>query len=91
MVRPRKIRKIQFNPKVLYYKPRGIPLRNLEEVALSMDEVEALRVKYVKGFDQIVCATNMKVSQSTFQRILSSANKKIAEAIISGKAIRIEK
>jgi uncharacterized protein len=91
MVRPLKQRRIQFDPKILYYKPRGVRLRDLEEVVLSVDEVEALRVKYVKGLDQIKCAVNMKVSQSTFQRILASTNKKIAEAIISGKAIRIEK
>ena len=91
MARPRKIRKIQFNPKILYYKPRGVPLRNLEEVILSADEIEAIRIKFVENLDQVVCAKNMKISQSTFQRILASANKKIAEALILGKAIRIDK
>ena len=91
MVRPRKIRRIRFEPGVTYFKPRGIPLKSLSEVSLKHDELEAIRLKYVEGMDQKDCALKMKISQSTFQRILSSANQKIAEALIKGKAIRIEK
>ena len=91
MVRPRKIRRIRFEPGVTYFKPHDIPLKSLSEVSLKHDELEAIRLKYVEGKDQKDCALKMKISQSTFQRILSSANKKIAKALVKGEAIRIEK
>jgi predicted DNA-binding protein (UPF0251 family) len=91
MPRPRKCRRIRFNPHVLYFKPRGIRLHRLKEIVLRHDEVEALRLKHEEGFDQIKAAKLMHISQSTFQRVLNSAHKKIAQAIIRGKAIRIEK
>ncbi len=90
MVRPQKKRSIAFNPLVTYYKPRGIPLAQLEEVILSHDELEALRLKNIENLDQIICAEKMGISQSTFQRILKNAYKKISIALIEGKAIRIE-
>ncbi|HLD91969.1 MAG TPA: DUF134 domain-containing protein [Patescibacteria group bacterium] len=80
-----------FNPGVTYFKPRGIPLRLLEEVVLLLDEVEALKLYEVDGLEQTKAAKKMKVSQPTFARILASANKKVSEALIKGKAIRIEK
>jgi predicted DNA-binding protein (UPF0251 family) len=64
-------------------------MRFLEVVELTLEEAEALRLKYVEGFDQINCAKKMNTSQSTFQRILSGANKKIAMALTLGKAIKI--
>ena len=63
----------------------------LEEVGLNLDELEALRLCDLKNLDQLEAAKKMKVSRSTLQRILMSARKKIAEALIKGKAIRIEK
>ena len=90
MVRPRKIRRIRFNPEATYFKPRGIPLQQLYEVELGHDEMEAIRLKNLEGLDQTRCAEKMKISQSTLQRILSSAYKKITEALIDGKAIKIE-
>jgi len=91
MVRPRLCRRIKFNPNITYFKPRGVPMRSLEIVELTTEEVEALRLKNIKDLDQIKCAKKMKTSQSTFQRILSSAYKKIAEALTEGKAIKIIK
>jgi len=91
MPRPRLWRKIGFNPNVTYFKPQGVPMRFLDIVELSLEEVEALRLKNIQNLDQNECAKKMKTSQSTFQRILSSAYKKIAEAIIEGKAIEIQK
>jgi predicted DNA-binding protein (UPF0251 family) len=82
---------VRFNPDVYYFKPQGIPLRMLEEVVLLPDEVEALKLYEVDGLEQIRACEKMKISQPTFARILASANKKISEAIIKGKAIRIEK
>ncbi len=80
---------IQFNSNVVYFKPQGIPLKILEEVVLLVEEVEALRLYEVDNLNQINAAEKMKISQPTFARILASANKKIAEAIVKGKAIRI--
>ncbi len=90
MPRPRLKRRVRFNPDVTYFKPRGIPLRELEEVTLSADELEALRLKDFKGLDQTAAAKEMNVSQSTFHRILLEARKKVAQSLVEGKAIRIE-
>jgi len=89
MTRPRLCRRVVFSPRVIYFKPQGVPLKFLEVVRLTLEEVEAIRLKNIKDLDQIECAKLMKTSQSTFQRILSSAHKKIADALINGKAIEI--
>lgn len=89
MVRPIKPRKIKFDPNVTYFKPRAVPLSKLEEVDLTVDELEAVRLHDLGDCNQAKCAKKMKVSPSTFQRILASAHKKIAEALIKGKAIKI--
>lgn len=88
--RPIGNRHIKFDPQVKYFKPRGVPLRSIKEILLTKEEVEALRLKNIKGWDQNECADKMKTSQSTFQRILSSAYQKISQAIIEGQAIKIE-
>ncbi|MFH1456558.1 MAG: DUF134 domain-containing protein [Patescibacteria group bacterium] len=91
MPRPRLCRRIKFNPHITYFKPQGIPMRSLEEIELTAEEVEALRLKNIEELEQIECAKKMNTSQSTFQRILTSAYKKISQAIIEGKAIKITK
>jgi len=91
MVRPRLCRRIRFNPNVTYFKPQGVPMRLLEVVELTAEEAEALRLRNIKDLEQEEAAQQMKTSQSTFQRILSSAYKKITKAIIDGKAIKIIK
>jgi predicted DNA-binding protein (UPF0251 family) len=91
MPRPRVPRCLKFNPNVYYFKPQGIPLRELEEVVLLTDEIEALKLYEIDDLEQIKAAAKMKISQPTFARLLENANKKIAEAIIKGKAIKIEK
>ena len=91
MVRPKRKRCLRFNPEVLYFKPRGVPLSILEEEELLHDELEALKLHDVDGLDQIEAAEKMKISQPTFGRILDKAYKKIAVAIIKGKAIKIVK
>jgi len=90
MVRPRLCRRVGFDPNVTYFKPRGIPLRELEEVILPVDEYEAVRLKDLEGLEQEECAKKMNISQPTFHRLVISARKKIADAIINGKAIKIE-
>jgi len=91
MPRPQKPRRISFNPQALYFKPRAVPLCMLEEVELNLDEMEALRLCELEELDQIEAAKQMKISQSTLQRLLSSAHKKIADALVNGKAIKIIK
>ncbi len=91
MVRPRLCRRIKFNPEVNYFKPQGIPVRCLEVVQMSLEEMEALRLKNLEGLEQTQAAKKMNTSQSTFARILASAHQKIADALINGKAIKIEK
>ena len=90
MVRPKKCRMVASLPNVTYYKPAGIPLRLLNEVRLSIEEAEALRLKELEGLEQSEGAVRMGISRPTFQRILSSARKKVADALLNGKAIRIE-
>jgi len=91
MPRPRLCRRIKFNPNITYFKPRGVPLRHLEVVELTVEEVEALRLKNLDELDQEQAAKKMNTSQSTFQRILASAYKKISQALIKGQAIKIIK
>ena len=90
MPRPRKCRRVRWRGQARYFKPQGIPMRFLDEVSLAMDEIEAVRLKDYLGLDQIEAAEKMNVSQSTFQRILSSAREKIAESLVKGKALKIE-
>ncbi len=91
MPRPRLQRRIRFNPRVTYFKPQGIPMRFLEVVMLTKEEIEALRLKNLENLNQIKCAHQMNTSQSTFQRILASAYQKISDALIRGRAIQIQK
>lgn len=91
MPRPKIPRFLRFSPNVCYFKPQGIPLKMLEEVVLLSDELEALKLHDIDGLDQIEAAQKMEISQPTFARILDKCYKKIAQAIVGGKAIRIEK
>jgi len=90
MPRPRLCRKIEFNPSITFFKPQGIPMRELEIVELTAEEIEAYRLRHDKNMEQTKAAKKMQTSQSTYQRILISANKKIADALINGKAIKIK-
>ncbi len=91
MPRPRLFRRIKFNPNVTYFKPRGVPMRFLEVVELTGEEAEALRLRNIQDLEQEEAAKRMNTSQSTFQRILTSAYKKVTKALIEGKAIKIIK
>lgn len=85
-----KCRRVSFLPGITYFKPAGIPLRALEEVCLSVEEAEAIRLKDIEDFDQEQSAAEMNISRTTYQRILESARKKVADALLNGKAIKIE-
>ena len=90
MPRPFKPRRVQAVPRVTYFKPSGIPMSLLQEIVLTVDELEALRLKDLEGLEQHDCAVRMNVAQSTLQRILTSARRKVARAVVEGKALRIQ-
>lgn len=73
-----------------YFKPRGIPLVELEEVSVRLDELEAIRLADYEGLYHEDAAQKMKISRATFGRILDEARHKVAEAILKGKALKIE-
>jgi predicted DNA-binding protein (UPF0251 family) len=89
MPRPPKCRRVGYLPEITYFKPAGQPLRELEEVVLSVEEVEAIRLKDIEGLEQEAGAARMNISRPTFQRVLASARQKIADAILNGKAMSI--
>jgi hypothetical protein len=89
MARPKRKRFIRFNPEITYFKPAGIPLRNLEEEVLALDELEAIRLADLEGLYQDKAAKSMKISRITFQRILNNAHKKVSRGLIYGKALRM--
>ena len=90
MARPLKCRCIANQPGVTYFKPRGIPMTELTEVVLTLDETEAIRLADLEGLYQEDAAARMKISRQTFGNIIHAAHAKIAEAIIKGKALKIE-
>lgn len=90
MPRPKKCRRIGFVPQITFFRPAGIPMRRLGAVILSIEELEAIRLKDHKNLDQEESAGTMGISRATFQRVLLSAREKIADALINGKAIRFE-
>lgn len=90
MPRPLKCRRVKYEPEVSYFKPRGIPLTKLDEVILTVDEFESIRLADIKGMYQDEAAEKMNVSRQTFGNIVKSAHRKIADALIKGKAIKIK-
>ena len=90
MPRPRRFRRVGCQPVSNFYKPRGIPLSSLEIVNLTVDELEAVRLADMEGLYQEQAAEKMNVSRQTLGRILESAHKKIADALVNGKALSIE-
>ena len=90
MARPRNCRRVSSMPESNYFKPRGIPLSMLEEVILTVDEFEAIRLADLESLYQDQAAKKMNVSRQTFGRIIDSAHKKVADALVKGKALKIE-
>jgi predicted DNA-binding protein (UPF0251 family) len=90
MARPEKLRCVAQLPNVGSFRPVGIPASALQAVRLSLEELESIRLKDLEELEQEECAQQMRVSRPTFHRILESARKKLADALINGKAIQIE-
>ena len=83
-------RKVFREPPVSVYKPAGIPARELEEILITVDEFEAIRLSDFEGMNQREASTVMQVSQPTFNRILASARSKVARGLVEGNVLRIE-
>lgn len=90
MPRPTCRKLIGYKTKTVFFKPVGIPMGSVQEVVIGHDEVESMRLKNLLGFPQEEAANRMGVSQSTFHRLINAAHQKITDAIINGKALRIE-
>ena len=90
MVRPQKDRIVAFNPEISYFKPRGIPMIDLDEVCLTVDQREAIRLSDLLGMSHEDAGRRMGVSRATFGRIIQRARYAIADALINGKAINVE-
>ncbi|MFA5156622.1 MAG: DUF134 domain-containing protein [Candidatus Omnitrophota bacterium] len=89
-MRPKKTRWIKCAPQERCFKPLCRPLSKLEDVFLSLDEFEAVRLACLEGLKQVDAARKMKISRPTFSRILTAAQNKIADGLVNIKAIRIE-
>ena len=91
MPRNKRCRRIQINPEITVFKPVGVPVSKLASTTLELDELEALRLKDSQGLNQEECADQMNISTSTFQRVLNSAHQKVAQALLGGNSIIINK
>ncbi len=89
MSRPKNPRRISGGPVAAYFKPRGVPMGELEEVMLTLDEFEALRLAVLDGMYQLEASEVMGVSRQTFARMVEIARHKVADAIVNGKALAI--
>jgi len=90
MGRPKKCRWVETEPGVTFFKPRGIPLRSLEQMVITVDELEAMRLADFLEMTQEEVAQKMQVSRPTVTRMLARAHRAVAEALVTGKAICIE-
>jgi predicted DNA-binding protein (UPF0251 family) len=83
-------KRVEELPGVTYFKPRAVPMAVLEEVILSVEELEALRLAHQEGLYQQEAAARMGVSRATFGRVLEQAHRKVTRALVEGCALRIE-
>jgi len=88
-MRPRKCRRIECKINANYFKPRGIPMTDLEEISLSLEELEAIRLADAEELYHEEAAERMNVSRPTFGRMLQMGRKKIADCVVNGKALKI--
>ena len=90
MPRPRLCRRIWFNPEITYFKPTGVRISNIDEIILTREEFEAIRLNDFENIEQSKAAKKMNISQPTFSRLLECGRKKIASALVNGNAIKIQ-
>jgi predicted DNA-binding protein (UPF0251 family) len=90
MARPKCCRRVTGEPRRKVFKPVGVPFTSLEEIVLSVDEFEAIRLADLEGLYQEQAAERMKVSRQTFGRIIETARLKVAQVLTDGLVLRIE-
>lgn len=90
MPRPQKCRRVGYEPEAKLFRPSGVPAGSVEQVRLSLDELEAVRLADLQGLYQQEAARRMEVSRQTFGNIVASARRKLADCVVHGKALRIE-
>lgn len=89
MARPRKFKRVCCLPEVTLYGPLdGTEL--LEDVIMTIEEYEVIRIMDYEGNNQEQCAELMGVARSTVQRIYDDARKKIADSLVNGKSLKIQ-
>jgi uncharacterized protein len=90
MARPKCCRRVSEQPGCRLFKPIGVPLSSIEEIVLSVDEFEAIRLADLEGLYQEQAADRMNISRQTFGRIVQAARRKVAQALAAGLALRIK-
>jgi predicted DNA-binding protein (UPF0251 family) len=90
MPKPKKKRQVQHPPYVIFFKPQGIPMVHLDQMILTIDEYEAIRLADHEGMKHNEASEMMNISRPTFTRLLNDAHSKVADAIVNGKAVKIE-
>lgn len=90
MPRPQKCRRVDYEPEAKLFRPAGVATDSLQQVLLSLDELEAVRLADLQGMYQEEAARHMEVSRQTFGNIVASARRKLADCVVHGKALRIE-
>ncbi len=86
----RRCRRVGSQPAFTSFTPAGAGIYSPDVVVLTIDEFEAMRLKDLLGLDQSECAEKMEISQPTFHRLVTSARRKVADALTHGKSIKIE-
>lgn len=89
-MRPKKTRFVKCNPGERCFRPTCKKASKLDGVTLTIDEFEVLRLSHLEGHEQNAIARQMKIHRSTVSRILSSAHKKVTDALVNIKAIKVE-
>jgi uncharacterized protein len=90
MSRPPCCRHVSGKPVAALFKPAGMPACGLPVVTVTLDEFESIRLADSEGLYQEEAARRMKVSRPTFGRIVDAAHRKVADALVNGKALKIE-
>ena len=90
MSRPKCCRQIGAMPGRTCFQPEGVTTSSFDEVLLTLDEYEAIRLADLEGLYQEQAASRMNVSRQTFGRIIETARSKVANVLVNGKVLRIE-
>jgi predicted DNA-binding protein (UPF0251 family) len=88
MPRPKKTRFVSAYPAIAAFVPTGVTVTG--EIFMSVEELESIRLSDFEHLDQETAANLMKVSRHTYGRILANARSILAEAVITGKSLKIE-